>query len=222
MRYHRMRFDIWLCLVIAYLAGMGTGKIIDYITPNNDYQKYEQSYAVADGEIGGKAGENVFQVQSIEDILSHDTFTIVSPGIQYRNEGAGYYDGKYLYSVLLPSGERVAAYINGDSVQSTSEDIYSGDSILPVGCIKYADLEESESFLEQIEYKEALSRKDFYIDMVGEGERMSEEDYNIINKNIPQFIAGALVFGLSHMLGSKFGIFPAFFSFKKKKKPEWE
>lgn len=221
MRRRILRFDIWLCLLIAYLAATGVGKIIDYMSPN-DYQKYEEKHQVEEGKIGGKADKNVYKAKSVKDLLSHDTFTIVSKGIKFQNEGAGYYDGKYLYNVELSSGERVAAYINGDSVQRTGEDIYSGDSILPVGCIKYADLTESEDFLNQIEHGYQLTRKDFYIDMVGEAERMSEEDYDIFNKAIPQCIVGIIVFGICHTLGSQFGIFPAFFSFKKKKKSEWD
>lgn len=221
MRYHRMRFDIWLCLLIAYLVAMGVGKVIDYIAPS-DYQQYEQKHVVADGEIGGKADKKVFKAKSVKDLLSHDTFTIVSKGIKFQNEGAGYFDGKYLYNVELSSGERIAAYINTDAVQRTGKDIYSGDSILPVGRVTYANLEESEDFLNQIEHGHKLSRKDFYIDMVGEAQRMSEEDYDIFNKTIPQIIAGIIAFGGSHMLASKLGIFPAFFSFKKKKESEWD
>lgn len=220
MRYHRLRFDIWLCLLFAYLVGMGVGAFVDYITAG-DYEKYEKAHTVAAGDIGGKANDDVFRAQSVEELLAHDTFTIISTGIQYRNEGAGYFDGKYLYSVLLPSGERVAAYINGESVQFTGEDIYTGDSILPVGCIKYADLEAEKNFIEQIEHKETLSRKDFYIDMVGESAKMSEEDYATKNKIFPQVISGIFAFGLVHMLGSKIGIFPPFFSFRKKKS-EWD
>ena len=215
MRYHRLRFDIWLCLLIAYLVAMGIGTLVDHVTDGN-YEKYKQEHVVDAGDIGGKAGDDIFRAKNIKELLAHDKFTIVSPGIEYRNKGAGFYDGKYLYSVILPSGERVAAYINGEAVQNTGEDIYSGDSILPVGCIKYADLKSNKNFMEQIEHKEALSRTDFYIDMVGESARLSEEDYSNMTKALPQIIVGILAFGLTHTLGSKMGIFPPFFSFKKK------
>ena len=34
MRYTRMRFDIWLCLLLAYLAGMGTAKLTGLVVPH--------------------------------------------------------------------------------------------------------------------------------------------------------------------------------------------
>lgn len=221
MRYHRLRFDIWFCLLLSYLVAMGVGKSMDVLMPNA-YEKYEQEHIVASGEIGGIALDDVFRVQNVDDILSHDQFTIISPGITYRNEGAGYFDGKYLYNVVLPSGQRVAAYINMDSVQQTGEDIYSGDSILPVGCVVKANLKEEENFMEQIEYGYPLSRTDFYIDMVGKGAKMNEETYSETSKIIPQLVSGFITFACVHALGSKFGIFPAFFSFKKKQTSKWD
>lgn len=113
----------------------------------------------------------------MEDLLSHDTFTIVSPGIEYRNKGAGYYKGMYLYAVTLPSGEKVTARVNSESVTSTSDSIYSGDSILPVGRITEAELTSEPNFLSQIEAKEPLSAKKFYIDMVGEAEVIAAKYY---------------------------------------------
>ena len=82
-----------------------------------------------------------------------------------------------MYSVTLPSGERIAACINMDSVQHTGDSMYSGDSIMPVGRIVYEDLTSNEYFINQIEYSEELSRKDFYIDMIGNGGKLSKEDY---------------------------------------------
>lgn len=55
MRYTRMRFDIWLCLLLAYLAGMGTAKLTGLVVPSL-YQRHVEQHTVADGDIGGKAG----------------------------------------------------------------------------------------------------------------------------------------------------------------------
>ena len=165
IRYHILRFDIWLCLALSVLIAFGAGKIANKILPEK-YEEHKAEHIVDAGEIGEVADDTVFRAQNIEDLLSHDTFTVISPGIEYRNRGAGYYNGMYLYQLTLPSGEMVAARINADSVVNDGE-YFSGNSTLPVGRIVKADLAEEKTFLEQIEFKTPLDRKDFYIDMVG-------------------------------------------------------
>ena len=103
MRIHRMRFDIWLCLLLAYLVGTGASKLTALAVAST-YDSYVEAHTVAAGEIGGVAGDDVFRAQSVEDLLRHDTFTVVSPGIEYRNRGAGYYGNWYMQALTLPSG----------------------------------------------------------------------------------------------------------------------
>ena len=143
-------------------------------------------------------------------------------GIEYRNRGAGYHNGIYTYALTLPSGEIVAARINGDSVKQTGEDIFSGDNILPVGKIVYEDLTKDEYFIGQIEYKEKLSRTDFYVDMLGNGGKLSEEDYKKSSTLLIQLSTIIISFAVLHALGSKIGIFPYFFEPKKKQESEWK
>ncbi len=219
MRYHVLRFDIWLCLLVSVLLSMIPAKILENTMPKS-YENYVEEHEVSDGEIGGIAGEDVFRAQNVEDLLSHDTFTIVSPGIEYRNKGAGYYSNFYMYAVTLPSGERVAARVNGDKVQKTGETIYDGDSILPVGKVVYEDLTQDTYFLNQIEYKEELSRKDFFVDMVGEGGVFNQQDYTELPIIFAQLITIFVTFPIAHYLGSKFGIFPYFFPPREKKETE--
>ncbi len=211
MRYHILRFDIWLCLLLSVLLAIGAGKIATNILEKK-YESYTEEKKVGINEIGGKASEDIFRAENIEDLLSHDNFTIVSPGIEYRNKGAGYYKGMYLYAVTLPSGEKVAARVNNDGVTHIGDSIYSGDSILPVGRIVEADLSSETTFIEQIEYKEHLDRKDFYIDMVGEAEVISSEYYVDGTVMLIQLIIVLITFPIFHTIGSKIGIFPAFFS----------
>ncbi|MDE6063814.1 MAG: hypothetical protein K2G20_04425 [Lachnospiraceae bacterium] len=224
MRVHRLRFDIWVCLALSVLIAMGSAKIVNLMIPKA-YESYVEEHTVEDGEIGGIADESVFRAQSVEDLLSHDTFTVVSPGIEYMNRGAGYFGSYYLYALTLPSGERVAARYNMDSVQKENgedSDIYSGDKILPVGQVVYEDLTESKYFLEQIEHSEPLSRTDFYVDMCGNGGKMSQETYSETPVILVQILTVVICFPLLHMLGSKMGFFPRFFSFKKQEAGEWE
>ncbi len=221
MRYHHLRFDIWLCLLLSFLLGCGFGKILENILPKK-YQEYVLKHQVEEGEIGGFAKEDTKRAESVEDLLKYETFTIVSPGIEYRNKGAGYYKGYYMYAVTLPSGEKVAAKIKNDSVKHSGDSIYSGDSILPVGKIVKENLEKEETFLNQIEYKEPLSRHDFYIDMVGNGGIVSEEDYVKTPVLMTQVLTVFATFPIFHALGAKIGIFPYFFAPKKKVQEEWK
>lgn len=219
--YHRLRFDIWLCLLISVLISMIPVKISERILPQK-YDSYAEEHIVADGDIGGIADESIYKAENVEDLLAHDKFTVVSPGIEYCNRGAGYYEGYYMYALTLPSGEKVSARINMDSVQHTGDDIYSGNSILPVGNIVYEDLTSSETFIDQIEYKEKLSRTDFYVDMLGNGGKVSQEDYTETTITMIQVIAVIIVFPIIHAIGARLGIFPYFWAPRKKKKSEWE
>lgn len=221
MRYHRLRYDIWICLALSCLISLIPVKIAEAVLTDT-YASYVEEQAVADGEIGGLAGEAVWRAQNVEDILSHDVFTVVSPGIEYCNRGAGYYGSHYMYALTLPSGERVAACINMDSVQHTGETIYDGEALLPVGHVVYEDLTQSENFIEQIEHSEKLSRTDFYVDMLGEGGKVREDDYREMPLIMTRILSIVIVFPLLHMLGAKLGVFPYFFAPKKEKKSEWE
>ena len=145
-----------------------------------------------------------------------------SPGIEYRNRGAGFYDTSYMYAVTLPSGEIVAARINTESVKQDGDSIYTSNSILPVGKVVYEDLTSNETFIAQIEHSEKLSRTDFYVDMVGNGGKLSEEDYTEAPTTMVQCITIFIAFPIFHALGAKLGIFPYFWAPKKKQKSEWE
>lgn len=221
MRYRSLRFDIWLCLLLAYLAGLLPAKFMREVILPRQYEAYVQAHTVEAGEIGGTAGPEVFRAQNVEDLLSHDTFTVISPGIEYRNRGAGWYGGWYMQALTLPSGEIVAAVINTENVQVEGS-YYTGTATLPVGRILYEDLTSSETFLNQIEHMEPLTRRDFYVDMMGNGGKVSQEDYADTPASVVQIVTTAVCFGLFHMLGSKVGIFPPFFAPRKKQEPEWE
>lgn len=224
MRRRYLRFDIWLCLLLAFGISLGTVKIAEKVLEKT-YEGYAEKHTVADGDIGGRAGEDVIRAQSVADLLNHDNFTIVSPGIQYRNRGAGYYGNYYMYAVTLPSGERVAAAINMENVQYEG-DYYSSSHTLPVGRVVYEDLASNEYFIGQIEYSEPLSRTDFYVDMLGVGDKASQETYTENYTGVVQVATVLVCFPLLHSLGAKLGLFPFFFAPRKKKggeqKGEWD
>ncbi len=221
MRYYNLRYDIWLCLLLSVLLAIGAEKVASKIL-SEKYEEHKEAHKVDVGQIGGVADEKVFRAQNIEDLLSHDTFTVTSPGIEYRNKGAGYYKGYYLYALTLPSGEKVAARINTDSVTSDSDSIYAKTSTLPVGRIIKEDLTKEKTFIEQIEYKEPLDRKDFYIDMVGDAEIKSKDTFIDGPIMLIQILVVFITFPIFHSIGSKIGIFPYFIAPKNRKKSDWE
>ncbi|MCI9676691.1 MAG: hypothetical protein HFH06_13205 [Lachnospiraceae bacterium] len=214
MRRH-LPFDIWLCLALSALVALAVGKGVKFIA-DSTYADYEEAHMVADGDIGGIAGEDVFRAQSIADMLEHDTFTVISHGIQYRNEGGGFYGNGYMDMLRLPSGERVAARINNESVQSQGNTIYDGDTILPVGCIVYEDLTQHPTFLDQIQFRDPLTRTDFYVDMMGDGAKLRQEDYSEVPVLLSQIITVVILFPLIHAFGARLGIFPYYFPPRKK------
>ena len=217
MRYHRLRFDIWLCLLLSVGVSLLPANLIRHFMSQN-YGSYVEEHTVAEGEIGGKAGKDVFRAESIEDLKTHDTFTVISPGIEYRNRGSGYYGNQYLQALTLPSGERVAAAINMENVQ-VEGDYYTGEATLPLGKIVWEDLTENESFINQIEYTEPLSRTDFYVDMMGNGGKLSQEDYTEPAVMLAQILTVVIFFPMFHALGSKLGIFRHFLPGKRRMCP---
>lgn len=219
MRVHYLRFDVWLSLALSVLISFIPVKILESVLPKQ-YENYVEEHQVADGDIGGVAGDEIYRAQNVEDLLSHETFTVISPGIEYRNKGGGYHGGIYMHALTLPSGEKIAAKINIDSVKNSGDSIYSGEATLPVGCIVYEDLSQDQSFLGQIEFKEELTRKDFYIDMLGNGGKVSQEYYTETPITLAQCITVIIAFPIIHSLGARIGIFPYFFGpiIKKKEK----
>ncbi|MDE7273590.1 MAG: hypothetical protein K2N95_11105 [Lachnospiraceae bacterium] len=217
MRRHILSTDAFICLCLSMLIACGTGMIAGRIA-EIVYEKTLEEHQPVDGEIGGRADETVFRAQSVEDLLSHDTFTIVSHGIRYRNEGTGFHNNTYLYNVELPSGERIAARVNDDSIQSTGTSIFNGDNILPLGHIIWEDLTQDQAFLHQIESIKPLTRKDFYVDMVGNTAVMDAELALETPKIVTQVLTVFIFYPIFHTIGSKLGIFPTYFVFTKKKK----
>lgn len=220
MRRRILPFDVWLCLLLAALAAWGTGAMAEHIAQKM-YAKEMEAHAPVAGQIGGPAEASDFRAQSVADLLEHEIFTVPSHGIEYRNRGAGYYDGKYFQALTLPSGELVAAWINEESVQMVGgNDYFTSDKLLPLGRVIYEDLTQNETFLDQIQFREPLSRTDFYIDMVGDTAVLNEEQAIGTPKLVVQLLTVVILFPLIHAGGSKMGLFPAYFA--KKKKSEWE
>lgn len=225
MRYVPLRFDIWLTLLLAFVISLGTVKIVELFLPGM-YEDHVEKNTIPENEVGGPAGEDVFRAQSVADLLSHDTFTVVSPGIKYYDNGSAMYQGRVAEALTLPSGELVMAIINNQNIQRLGEDYFSGDHVLPVGRVVFEDLTADETFMEQIQYRDTvLSRTDFYVDMCGPGGIVSQEDYDQRYTGTVQVITILVCFPFLHSLGAKLGIFPFFFAPRPKEgepKSEWD
>lgn len=222
MRIYRISYDMIICILFAWFASWAGGRLTEPLFAKS-YVSYVEEHTVEDGQVGGKAGAELFRAKSVDDILSHDRFTIEAGLSEFRNNGGGYYGkNSYYYLLELPSGEYVAADINMDSAVPVDDSQFYGDYILPVGRIVYEDLTVDEMFMQQIEYSIPLSRTDFYIDMRAHGGTMSEERYIELKTAKVKFYVAIISFIVCHVIGSKIGLFPTYIRFKKKPESEWE
>ena len=75
MRRRSLRFDIWVCLLAAYLVGFGVGKIMDQINSSR-YEEYVEEHTAKEGDVGSKAGKNVVRVNNIKELLENKTLLL--------------------------------------------------------------------------------------------------------------------------------------------------
>lgn len=215
MRIYKIRFDVLICILLSALAVLGVSKVLPFFY-SNLYDRYAQAHMVSDGDIGGKAGDDVYRVQSVEEILSHDTFTVQVGYSSVMTADTGYFGDSYLLNLELPSGERVAACINDDARQRNYEEDYY---IMPVGEVVESDLSKDEEFMSWIERSEALSRTDFYLNMNGNGGSglVSAERYDEQYTLYIKAVVAILSFIVFHTIGCRMGLFPRLMPIKKKK-----
>ena len=214
MRVYKVRYDILICMILSALVVLGVVKILPGVY-TAIYNNYVKMHTVADGEIGGAAGEDVYRAESVEDLLSHDTFTVEISYDSYLRADVGHYGDVYLQNLELPSGERVAACVNEGGAQRGEDDSY----LLPVGRVVYADLASDSKFLGYFEKYDPLTRTDFYLDMEGKGSAFYDdpEDYDEKYTIYIKAATAVVSFGVIHLIGSKLGLFPSFFRRKKER-----
>lgn len=211
---YKIRYDILICIILSTLTVLGVGKLLPGFY-SMLFNQYTKNHTIAAGDIGGKAGDEDYRAESVEDILSHDTFTVKASYSSVVSSESAFYGDMYLLNLELPSGERVAAWLNKDAMEvNYDEDYY----ILPVGRVVKADLSEDTEFLDEIERFETLSRKDFYLDMRGNAasSSVSPEKYDEQYTEYIQTAAAVISFIVFHFIGCKLGIFPPFIRRKKK------
>ena len=82
MRRRVLSFDAWLCLALSALIAMGTGKVAQMVA-KPIYDKQVEAHQAVDGEIGGKAGEEVFRVQNVEYVEGRIVSCIEIVGVEH-------------------------------------------------------------------------------------------------------------------------------------------
>ncbi len=147
MRLHRLRFDIWLCLLVAYLVSLGTGpQPPPSARPRmTAMQRFTPLLLARRAVLPGQRfpGHRVSR-SCWSWILSQCSPKVLPTATRERAIL------RAATSIIWPSsGERVAARIHTESVQD-GENFASGEVVLPVGRVIWADLEEDPAFLEQI------------------------------------------------------------------------
>lgn len=214
----KMRFDVLICFVLAGLLTAGAGRILPGVY-SMLYDRYQKTHTAADGEIGGRAGEDVYLAQSVEDMLSHDSFTFQIESASFKTADAGCFGETLLNNLALPSGERVAVSVNYDTARITDDEDYY---IMPVGRVVEADLSEDPRCLTFMEKYNALSRTDFYVDMQGSGPSglAGADSYDEKYTLYIEGLTAVSSFFLFHFLGVKLGLFPRFLTSRKKRKQE--
>ncbi len=213
MRIYKVRYDILICMILAGVMAFGVGKMLPGVY-SALYSNYARTHTAAAGDIGGEAGEDVHRAKDVDDLLSHDMFTVESSYGAFVTADSGYFEGIYLLNLELPSGQRVAACINQDGTQK-DDDTY----LMPVGRVVYADLSADSKFLGYIEKTDPLTRKDFYLDMEGNGSAAynSPDTYDQKYTIYVKAATAVASFAVFHMAGSKLGLFPCFFRRRKEK-----
>lgn len=210
MRLHRLRFDIWLCLLVAYLVSLGTGP-----------------------QPPPSARPRMTAMQRFTPLLL--ARRAVLPGQRFPGHRASRSCWSWILSQcspkVLPTATRERAILR--AATSIIWPSPPGNGWLPASILRayrmersshpgrlssrwarviWADLEEDPAFLEQITSGYPLDRTDFYVDMAGEAVRYSQEERTENHVIVVQLVTVLVCFPLLHALGSRSGIFPRFLS----------
>ena len=212
MRTHILPVDAAICLGIAALISIPVGHFTNTLI-SDSFDTKKEALAPEAGNIGGLATDDVFRAESVDDMLSHDTFTVECLYRDAYGSANGYHDGMSLNRLTLSSGESVAYRANTENVVHTGGDSFSSDTIvLPVGKVVYEDLSKDTAFLSQIEYREPLSRTDFYVDMAGSAFMESKDQTVNVSSLWAQIITVVILYPIFHAIGSKIGLWESYFT----------
>lgn len=203
----RIRIDFAIAFLVAFgvgaLVSFGAGKVIDRLEEKSEEVVY------SDTEIGAAAGKGTPVAYDISDMMEEEYFTV-----HLKERGSrldAIYYNKTIYSIYeLDSGEVVLVDENSySSYYDYDEDDTSffRDSylVLPVGRVVMGQLDDE--MIEKVEEKGyTLTDTSFYIDMRGDFEDFSREDYED-KAELLSFGAGLIAFFLIRYLMIASGVF---------------
>ena len=78
MRLHRLRFDIWLCLLVAYPVSLGTGAAASALSAAT-YDGYAEVHSAAPGQAGSPSGRTASPVTADRGAPGAGCFHSVRP-----------------------------------------------------------------------------------------------------------------------------------------------
>lgn len=111
MKLYKGRYDIVISFILAFFGTIGAGRLIEQVI-SLTYEAYVREHTVEDGEIGGRAGKDIFRAEKVNNLLSCRYFTVEARLSDFYGSGGGVYGKQYLHRFTLPSGEIAAAAIN--------------------------------------------------------------------------------------------------------------
>ncbi len=208
-------------LAIEFLIAAGVGILAAKTVPSLVDNYYDKVAAEHVEDVGLKASESTARADSISDILSNDTFSIVvKDRDEYKFDGSAYWrdeDPSEIYNVELMSGERVAVRIQNEYLKENDDGTY----LLNIGRVQDYDLTAEPDILEELQEDYDLDRTDFYVDLrsdVTEGRKYSEGTREKTTDLIQPFtgiLVTAVLWVLLHVLTVKLGIAPMLFGRRK-------
>lgn len=205
----KIRIDFAIALIVAYgvgaLVNYGTDKVIDRLEEKSEEMVY------SDTEIGAAAGKGTPVVNSISEMMEEDYFTFHIDGFSYDSF---YYKGVYYHIYELPSGESILVdeyYPNAyyDSDEDDTSFFPESYRVFPVGRVVKGQL--SDGILKKVDEEGCtLTDTSFYVDMRGDFEYFSREEYE--NKAMLLYFGAALAaFFLTRYLMIASGLFSPVF-----------
>lgn len=202
----RIRIDFAIAFLVAFgvgaLVSFGAGKVIDRLEEKSEEMVY------SDTKIGAAADKGTPVAYDISDMMEEDCFTVhLKEG---RSLDSLYYDKTYYHIYELDSEEVVLVdeYFHNSYYDHDEDDTsFFPDSyeVLPVGRVVMGQLDDE--LIKMIEEKGyTLTDTSFYIDMRGDFEDFSREDYED-KAELLSFGAGLIAFFLIRYLMIASGVF---------------
>lgn len=212
----RVPFDIWLCMLIAALVGLGASFVYEKVIGDKEYENYIEENTAQIGGVGDASTDETTKLTSVEEI-NEGTYTVFFEGktlYDYTVDTTGAFaDIGYLEVVTLESGERVAIFLDKTKIVEKEEGIY-----LPIGKFVEYDLKNSQFWTQYQMLGQDMPDVDYgYIDFGGSTIVINQEDYQENSKMMVTVVTFIIVFVILRIIGGRLGLFASVFAIRLKK-----